>query len=92
MKTKRTRKHPALDREHSVLYVEDVMDILGIGQTKAYQIIRKLNDEIEAAGYFRPVGGRVSEAYFRERFYLNQNTIDINPQSKRMPRTAAAKA
>ena len=72
MGTKKPRKHPALDREYCVLYVEDVMEILGIGQTKAYQIIKQLNREIEEKGYFRPIGGRVSEAYFRERFYLGK--------------------
>ena len=72
MKTKRTRRHPALNRENNVLYVEDVMEILGIGQTKAYGVIRKLNDQIEAAGYERPIGGRVSETYFRERYYLGR--------------------
>jgi hypothetical protein len=51
------------------------MEILGIKKSKAYQIMRQLNREIEAKGYFKPIGGRVSEAYFRERFYLGeQNT------------------
>jgi len=73
------QRPPVRKRESRVLYVEDVMEMLGIGQTKAYQIIRDLNDEIEAAGYFRPLGGRVSETYFRERFYLGDaNAIRKN--------------
>ena len=75
MNQTKSRRHPALNRENRVLYVEDIMEILGIGQTKAYQIIRRLNEEIEAAGYFKPIGGRVSEAYFRERFYLGEARI-----------------
>lgn len=33
------------------LFVEDVMQILGISQSKAYQIMRKINRELEAEGY-----------------------------------------
>ena len=76
MQTTKPRRHPSLNRENRVLYVEDVMEILGIGQTKAYQIIRKLNQEIEAKGYFKPIAGRVSETYFRERFYLGNAQCD----------------
>jgi hypothetical protein len=55
------------------------MKILGIGKTRAYAIIRQLNNEIEAAGFHRPVGGRVSERYFRERFYLGEPDAPPSP-------------
>lgn len=40
------------------LFVEDVMQILGISQSKAYQIMRKINRELEAEGY-ETIAGRV---------------------------------
>lgn len=48
--------------------VKDVMGILGCKQTKAQDIIRKLNDEMEANGYMRYPKGKVSRRYFSERF------------------------
>lgn len=66
----RPRNSPSLFREYRVLYVEDVMRILGIGQSKAYQIMRKINKELEAEGYVT-IAGRVSEARFREKFYYD---------------------
>ncbi len=48
--------------------VKDVMGILGCKQTKAQDIIRQLNDEMEAKGYMRYPKGKVSRRYFSERF------------------------
>lgn len=47
---------------------KEVRDILGIGKTKAQQIIRQLNDELDKKGYMT-VRGKVSRRYFEERFY-----------------------
>lgn len=69
----RPRNNSALLREYRVLYVEDVMKILGIGQSKAYQIMRRINKELEAEGYVT-ISGRVSEARFREKFYCGPAT------------------
>ena len=72
MQTTRNRpvdiRNAALQRELRALYVEDVMQILGVGQSKAYQIMRHINKELEAEG-FETISGRVSEARFREKFY-----------------------
>lgn len=43
--------------------VEDVMSILGVGKSKAYQVMKKFNEELEAEGYYT-VSGRVSKSYF----------------------------
>lgn len=51
------------DRFYSV---EDVMSILGVGKSKAYQIMKQFNQELEAEGYFT-VSGRVSKGYFDSR-------------------------
>lgn len=46
--------------------VDDVMIMLEVGRTKAFEIIKQLNLELEAQGkiYIR---GRVSKRYFDER-------------------------
>lgn len=51
------------DRFYSV---EDVMSILGVGKSKAYQIMKQFNEELEGEGYFT-VTGRVSKGYFDSR-------------------------
>lgn len=51
--------------------VKDVMEILGCKETKAQDIIRQLNDELEAKGYMRYKKGTISSRYFKERFYLD---------------------
>lgn len=43
--------------------VEDVMSILGVGKSKAYQVMKKFNEELEVEGYYT-VSGRVSKSYF----------------------------
>ena len=51
-----------------MLKAVDVAEILQIGESKAYQIIRALNNELSEAGYFT-VRGRISQTYFEERFF-----------------------
>ena len=46
----------------------DVADMMNISIAKAYQIIRQLNNELEAKNYLI-VSGRVPRKYFMERFY-----------------------
>lgn len=48
--------------------VEDVKKILGIADTKAYEYIRILNEELSKKG-FLTVRGRVPKVYFEERFF-----------------------
>lgn len=64
-------RNAALQHELRALYVEDVMEILGIGKSLAYKIIRQLNDELRAQGYIT-VAGRVSATYFKERVYCGK--------------------
>ncbi|WP_338630733.1 transcriptional regulator [Clostridium baratii] len=49
-------------------YVKDIMDMLDVKETKAYQIIKMLNSELEEKGYIT-VSGRISKKYFDERYY-----------------------
>lgn len=64
-------RNAALQHGLRALYCEDLMEILGIGASKAYAIIRQLNDELRAQGYIT-VAGRVSAAYFKERVYCGK--------------------
>lgn len=54
------------------LFVEDVMNILGISQSKAYSVIRDLNKRLEekCPGTIT-IRGRVSKKFFAECFYDN---------------------
>ena len=51
-----------------MLRAKEVSEILQIGETKAYQIIRQLNEELARIGYLT-VRGRISEAYFQQRVF-----------------------
>lgn len=51
-----------------VLTAKDISEICGISESKSYQVIRQLNEELDKKGYltFR---GRVSSAFFYEKMY-----------------------
>ena len=51
-----------------MLGVRDVMELLGVSESKAYGYIRQMNIELEKKGYIT-VRGKVPAAYFKERFY-----------------------
>lgn len=48
---------------------EDVAKIMGISKSKAYKIIRELNDELSKQGKI-VVSGKVSRRYFDEKVYI----------------------
>lgn len=47
---------------------QEVAELLGISKSKAYTIVRKLNEELSAKGFIT-VAGRVSRKFFEEKFY-----------------------
>ena len=49
-----------------VLTAKDISEICNISESKSYQVIRQLNEELKKAGYLR---GRVSSAFFYEKMY-----------------------
>ena len=57
-----------MDRTNFVT-VEEVMNVLGVCQSKAYRIIQNLNKELEEKGFIT-VRGKVSRRYFEERVAL----------------------
>lgn len=52
-----------------LLGVDEVKELLHIKDSKAYDIIRRLNAELAAQGYLI-VRGKVPEKYLQERFYF----------------------
>lgn len=48
---------------------EDVANIMGISKSKAYKIIRELNDELAKQGKI-VISGKVSRRYFDEKVYM----------------------
>lgn len=57
--------------------VKDVMEILGVGETYAYKVIKTLNKELEESGYLT-VRGRVNAKYFNERYMIDSvNNKDV---------------
>lgn len=53
-----------------MMTVKDIKEVLLVSDTKAYQIIKQLNEELQKKG-FMTVRGKVSSVYFNERFFGN---------------------
>ena len=55
---------------HKVSYItaNEIMEILGIGRSKAYDIVRDMNLELENAGY-NVIKGKVPVRYFQIKYY-----------------------
>ena len=47
---------------------DDVAEMLGISKSSAYILIKKLNNELENAGYI-VIHGKISRVYFSEKWY-----------------------
>lgn len=46
--------------------VHEVMEVLGVSESKAYGVIKTLNDQLKEKGYLT-FSGKVSRAYFMEK-------------------------
>lgn len=58
-----------MDALNKVYYsAGDLVEMLDISRASAYKIIRRLNEELEAAGYII-LQGKVPRAYFCEKWY-----------------------
>lgn len=55
-----------MKNDKTFLAAADVMKILQVGKTKAYEVIKQLNDELEAKGYL-VISGKISRKYFEKR-------------------------
>lgn len=50
------------------LTAQDVAEILGISRSKAYQVIKELNGELEKRGYI-VLSGKVPTKFLQEKYY-----------------------
>ena len=53
-------------QEKIYMTVQDVADTLGISKSKASEIVRQMNQELQEKGYLT-VAGRVNSKYFHKR-------------------------
>lgn len=50
------------------LNAKEVTEILGVSRSKAYEIIRRLNFELEEEGYI-VISGKVPKRYLEKKYY-----------------------
>lgn len=60
-----------MEEETILLKVDDVQKALQISEQKAYDVIRTLNEELNAKGYIT-IRGRVNKEYFMKRFQYSE--------------------
>ena len=53
---------------NTFITVPEIREVLSVSESKAYRIVRTLNEELTQKGYM-VIPGRVSRHYFNERFY-----------------------
>lgn len=71
-----------MQQTYKFLFAGDVMEILGISKSKAYEIIRKMNKELEAEGY-ETIAGRVPRRRFCEKFYCGEDITAKKPERRK---------
>lgn len=54
--------------DQTYLKMEDVKEIIGVSDSKAYKIIQALNKELKSKGYI-VVAGKVPTKFFKEKYY-----------------------
>ena len=52
----------------SYITANEIMGILGVGRSKAYEIVRVMNEELADAGYNISTG-KVPVRYFQKKYY-----------------------
>lgn len=57
-----------MNTTNTFITVPEIQEVLSVSESKAYRIVRKLNEELKQKGYM-VIPGRVSRHYFIERFY-----------------------
>ena len=56
-------------RTNYMMTVDEVMGELGVKRSKAYSILKQLNDELEMEGYVA-VRGKIPRPYLETKFYV----------------------
>ena len=57
--------------EKMFMRVDEVMEALGVSESYAYKLIRKMNKELAKTG-FVTIPGRIDRKFFYEQFYGTQ--------------------
>ncbi|TFH45013.1 hypothetical protein E3305_02035 [Streptococcus equinus] len=57
-----------MNTTNTFIKVAEIQEMFDISESKAYRIVRTLNEELKKKGYM-VIPGRVSRHYFNERFY-----------------------
>ena len=82
-------------RTNYMMTVDDVMEELGVKRSKAYSILKQLNDELAKEGYVA-VRGKIPRPYWETKFYgcsqraclLYTSPSPRDPKTSRMPSSA----
>lgn len=61
----------------TLVKVDEVKELLNVKEGKAYQIMKRLNKELEEKGFIT-IKGRVPIDYLKERFNLCDENEDVN--------------
>ena len=68
-KVKKSKKEQEVKgMEQMFIQVDEVCELLGVSRSKAYLLMRQLNEELKQKGYMT-IAGKVSRKYFMEKFY-----------------------
>lgn len=59
----------------SYITANEIMEILGVGRSKAYEIVRVMNEELERAGY-NIIKGKVPVRYFQKKYYGCEMSVE----------------
>ena len=62
------RRIEIMEIEKSYYDVYDVIKLLGVSKSKAYAVMREMNDYLEEQGYL-VISGKVPARYFNEKWY-----------------------
>ena len=55
----------------------EVAEMVGVGRTSAYGIIKKLNQELAKAGYL-VVDGKLPKEYFDTRYFGGSHPVEVS--------------
>lgn len=61
--------------EEKMIGVAEVARRLDVSQSYAYKLVRRLNEEMEAAGNII-IPGKISESYFNERLFTKPGSFE----------------
>ena len=54
----------------------EVAEVLGVSETYAYKLIKKLNEELKEKGYL-VIDGRINREYFAEKVYSKEHGKEV---------------